>query len=592
MYIVKANYEILTPISENGIDEIKHIEKIGRVCYKSESKITDDGKSAKRFVKMLIDNKHEAMIEHSTLSVMFTVDRGCCYDKDTKVLTRDGWKYFCEINNNDLLLSLDDNNNTCYLKPNKIIKEYYRGKLDYWHSTQIDLMVTPNHNMWLYDYNKRSQNTKTWKFIKSQDATNNAYKFNKSANPTKNTGYTEYIIDGCVVNRGFWIQEYKPITFSANDFFELIGLWLADGSISFGRNGSGNRIVISQTKPQIRERIQFLLDSLQIEYTTYDKEFRLNCPQLYAWVLKNFIINDNANKTYYLKLPRWIFYDLSKENLISLLNGIIEGDGTPHTKGNGYQIYTASKRFAEDLTELALFVGLCANIYSTSPRKRVFPNGVESACKEQYVVSIVYTTEHLFRIKDKTNKDKISYSDYVYCVELPIYHKLYVMRNGKSCWCGNSHELVRHRIASFAQESTRYCNYAKNKFENQISFIDINNGITLDPKMNKMKSESVIGAVNIENIYIEWLKAIEDAEKHYMKMIELGATPQIARSVLPNSTKTNITITANYREWRAFLKLRTASNAHPQMREVTIPLCRELQQLIPVVFDDIELPDA
>lgn len=155
-----------------------------------------------------------------------------------------------------------------------------------------------------------------------------------------------------------------------------------------------------------------------------------------------------------------------------------------------------------------------------------------------------------------------------------------------TCDRGVSHEMVRHRIASFAQESTRYVNYAKDKYGSEIAVIDLINGINLD---NKMKN---FDADHIGEIYSEWLKAMEDAEKHYMKMIELGATPQIARSVLPNSTKTNITITANYREWRTFFKLRTASDAHPQIREVAIPLCRELQQRIPVVFDDIELPNA
>ena len=98
-------------------------------------------------------------------------------------------------------------------------------------------------------------------------------------------------------------------------------------------------------------------------------------------------------------------------------------------------------------------------------------------------------------------------------------------------------------------------------------------------------------ADNIGEIYVEWLNAMKDAEKHYMAMIELGATPQIARSVLPNSTKTNITITANYREWRTFFKLRTAPDAHPQIRDVAIPLLNELKQRIPVVFDDIEVAE-
>ena len=148
---------------------------------------------------------------------------------------------------------------------------------------------------------------------------------------------------------------------------------------------------------------------------------------------------------------------------------------------------------------------------------------------------------------------------------------------------GVSHELVRHRIASFAQESTRYVNYSLEKFGNEINVIDIRNGIYLDNKMKNMDSDTISAIMG------EWCLAMEDAEKHYMKMIELGATPQIARSVLPNSTKTEITISANYREWRNFFKLRVPNTAHPQMREVTIPLLKELKCRLPIIFDDIEI---
>lgn len=146
---------------------------------------------------------------------------------------------------------------------------------------------------------------------------------------------------------------------------------------------------------------------------------------------------------------------------------------------------------------------------------------------------------------------------------------------------GVSHELVRHRIASFAQESTRYCNYAKDKFGAECAFIDLEPGIMLDNKMKKMSGEE------IALVMAEWTSAMEDAERHYMRLLELGATPQIARAVLPNSTKTEITVSANYREWRNFFKLRTPITAHPQMREVTIPLLQELKEKIPVMFDDI-----
>ncbi|MDD4297676.1 MAG: FAD-dependent thymidylate synthase, partial [Ruminiclostridium sp.] len=120
------------------------------------------------------------------------------------------------------------------------------------------------------------------------------------------------------------------------------------------------------------------------------------------------------------------------------------------------------------------------------------------------------------------------------------------------CDRGVSHEIVRHRLASYGQESTRYCNYSNDKFNNEINTIDISGGISLDTKMNSFNADT------IKLIMDEWVMAMEDAERHYMKMIELGATPQIARGVLPTSVKTEIVVTMNLREWRHFFKLRTA----------------------------------
>ena len=162
---------------------------------------------------------------------------------------------------------------------------------------------------------------------------------------------------------------------------------------------------------------------------------------------------------------------------------------------------------------------------------------------------------------------------------------------------GVSHELVRHRIASFAQESTRYCNYSKDKFDNNVTFISPAGGFIFE-KLEKfpLNGEYAVTAGEISAgidpaIFMAiWQNAMENAECGYLKAIENGATPQIARSMLPNSVKTEITITANYREWRNIFKLRTAKSAHPQMRQVMIPLCLELQKLLPVIFDNINIP--
>ena len=134
---------------------------------------------------------------------------------------------------------------------------------------------------------------------------------------------------------------------------------------------------------------------------------------------------------------------------------------------------------------------------------------------------------------------------------------------------GISHEIVRHRIASYCQESQRYCNYAKDDFGKEITFII--------PHYLDYGTEG----------FKIWKQAMKECEKAYFQMLDFGCTPQEARAVLPNSTKTELVMTANLREWRAFFKLRTSLAAHPQMREVTIPLLEELKQIIPVIFDDL-----
>lgn len=140
---------------------------------------------------------------------------------------------------------------------------------------------------------------------------------------------------------------------------------------------------------------------------------------------------------------------------------------------------------------------------------------------------------------------------------------------------GVSHELVRHRVASFAQESTRYCNYGN---EGEITVIKPD---VLFNDFDKPHGE-----------YDTWCRAMSNAEKNYLYLLGNGATPQEARAVLPNSLKTEIVVTANLREWRHILSLRavgTTGKPHPQMREVMIPLLEELKEKIPVIFDDLEV---
>lgn len=146
-----------------------------------------------------------------------------------------------------------------------------------------------------------------------------------------------------------------------------------------------------------------------------------------------------------------------------------------------------------------------------------------------------------------------------------------------TCDRGVTHEIVRHRVASYSQESTRYCNYSQDKFNNEITVIDIASGFKYD-----LNDESDCRKYKI------WQEAMEASEKYYFAMLEAGATPQEARSVLPNSLKTEIVITMNLREWRHYMKLRTDKAAHPQIREVSSILLKTFKEKLPVFFADIE----
>ncbi len=140
------------------------------------------------------------------------------------------------------------------------------------------------------------------------------------------------------------------------------------------------------------------------------------------------------------------------------------------------------------------------------------------------------------------------------------------------CDRGITHEIVRHRLASYSQESSRYCDYSADKFSGELTFI-----------------KPCFWTEDDEN-FLLWKKTMQILEENYLAMRKNGARPEQARSILPNSLKTEIFMTANLREWRHFLKLRTANRAHPQMREVALKIYKILNEKLPIIFADIQ-PD-
>ena len=270
------------------------------------------------------------------------------------------------------------------------------------------------------------------------------------------------------------------------------------------------------------------------------KKFVQNIYNRKHWaMLEHFIFIYQANTAF--------FESLSEETFIQKTRTVIK---VPHNDGGYIQqvrnIVSFSARSLLDLLE----------IYKNDSYVR---NGLIELC-EQIVAD--YDCDELFGNKFK----KVVRNDWIKIDDIKMLTPEEQWEHGwKSikfiCDRGVSHEIVRHRPASYAQESTRYCNYSKDKFGNEIAVID--------PMM--FNAEAELGSVEREKYQI-WKEVVEASENGYFKLLNLGATPQEARSVLINSLKTEIVMTARNHEWGHFFELRCDNAAHPQMREIAIPL--------------------
>lgn len=538
----------------DGIKIMKNIERACRTCYRSEGLITED--SYKKLLKNCINRGHESILEHEKITIRMICDVGC-YDEQTQVLTENGWKYFYEVEPWDKVYTLDDDGKVILSSIQMIIKKEYNGPMYNFHSTQVDLSVTPDHNMWVFDAMKRSSKTKTWKFLKAEEMTTSAYKFDKRGNKEKNISYKNFIIPAYTQPNNI---TYPSINFNNELLYELLGWWITDG-------GKDNyTIELYQTKEKGRTRIEYLLKELRINYSVYKNRYKLACPQLAHFIIDNFYKNTSDKKSYDAFIPSFIKNSATNE-IEAFLRGVIGGDGTEYNDGRKI-IYSSSEQFAKDLIELYFKIGKTANYYPCPNMKKYSKSFQQTTIC--YCISVCRTEIHWFDKKEK-NFSIDNYNGIVYCLMLKKYHRLFVMRNGKACWCGNCYkDLTRHRFASFSIESTRYCNYGKDKFDRELK---------------------VIKPCNIDedsNLYAFWKNTMERIEMNYLHMTDNGATPDQMRMILPHSTAAEVTMTANIREWRHILELRCSKAAHPAIRQLLIPLLLKFKEDMPELFDAID----
>ncbi len=342
-----------------------------------------------------------------------------CYDKETEVLTDQGWKYFKDLDKTEKIATLNKNTHKVeYNFPINYIKQKYSGDMIEEKSKRIDLVVTPNHNM--YVKTNANKNMANYKFIQAKDLNNKIIQYLKYF-PYENKKDKNF----------FYLPKIKKTNdkykIKMNYWLEFLGWYLSEGCCVILKNMNGNyRIIISQ---KIKNNVTEIRKCLKACGFHYHEDVTKN-------KTINFVISNKRLYTYLydcrnssLKYIKREFLNLSKNQLNILFKTLIKGDGCISKEGR-YSYATISNLLANDIFELGMKLGY-------SPSIGLLKSGYKPG---NLCYSINFSKTRSTTITDKKRRT-IKYDDYVYCVEVPN-NIIYVKRNGKSCWSGNSKQLV------------------------------------------------------------------------------------------------------------------------------------------------------
>ena len=353
-----------------------------------------------------------------------------CYDEQTEVLTDKGWKYWSEVTEEDSFYTLSQDKKIEIQKPTQLFKKKYTGKMISFKTRNLDLLVTPNHNMLV-----ENRKTGSLELMRADAYANNFYYYS-------------------IPKQGEWIGEDKPTitfsgieytkycfgnayqtvsstyTFDMKDWMAFLGIFLSEGWIYKGEKGSSKDylIVISQKKEPNKTLIRELLHRMGI---SYNEKGVKNGFAIYDKTLHSYLKQFGYQKDRFI--PREIF-SLDRKYLEILYKWLMLGDGSINKRGQE-TYYTNSETLANNVQELVLKLG-----YGSGLKKKIRFH----KAKEKFI-SIYEVTRHVkskhYWIQNSSKIDYVDYNGMIYCAEVPN-HTLMVRRNGKATWCGNSVGVV------------------------------------------------------------------------------------------------------------------------------------------------------
>ncbi|MGH9992075.1 MAG: phosphoribosylglycinamide synthetase C domain-containing protein [Nitrososphaera sp.] len=359
-----------------------------------------------------------------------------CYDDQTEVLTDNGWKLFKDLSYDDSICTLRPLDHIIeFDKPEAIVCYSHHKKLVSIRNNTLDIAVTPDHNMYVCTQENARNGSRRFDFMKARDL--------QYQSVIKRTGtwigieQAYFVLPSVALahfeGRAVVLHETAEISIPMDNWLAFMGIWLSEGSAS-----SGYKVSISQKKPEKTKRIQELLDRLPFRFSEGRSEFYCFSKQLHSYLV-------SFGKAYQKSIPQFI-KELSPRQIGIFLDWFALGDGT--MMKNGFRIfYTSSRKLADDIQELLLKVSRVGTVKTRERYGRIWiKDHFATATRPQY--EVIERVRKLDSWLDRRDIRIVDYDGKVYCATVKN-HIMYVRRNGKPYWCGNTSMLWSQKSKIF-----------------------------------------------------------------------------------------------------------------------------------------------
>jgi DNA methylase len=369
---------------------------------------------------------------------------GGCYDEKTEVLTSRGWVSFPDVKRDDTFASLDPiTEKVEFQLPTEIVRFVHDGPMHRYKNNRVDLIVTPSHKMFVAPLGCNPKGL--WNLVESNNVPP-ASRMSKTSTGLINGKSETFVLPGVLRGKGHGHYEQMPdVEIPGDVWAAFLGIYLAEGHASKCRGYSSHVALTHFNAENVREMADLLSPYFKVRLYPASGRLRINDPRLYEHLAP---LGQAPTKRLPPYVKRW-----APTLLLTLLDWYARGDGDASGR-----IYTASPALADDIQEIAMYAGLAADV-SVKPRKNGRINGREIIARHpQYVIRLlraqirpeVYVRRGALPVKSEISREEWNRCT-VYCVELPRHHTLYVRRNGKAVWCGNTR--TQHRMVCAIEDA-------------------------------------------------------------------------------------------------------------------------------------------